>query len=277
MGSFPQQLLAVRALGKTSCFPVCCHNQSRFQSCHQNFPSALCVVASLVCCIMLFDWRCISISAYSRQTSSQVDCCFGQTGDCLLVLLRPCSPDGQCLFYVAMRVLLCLHTAACILQEHHHPALMVSKLKKLLSILPVFLYYPTSFVCEEVLYSKQGSYRVLCRCGNFFPVGGTGDQHALPYLLNCLKDSQLSAAAFDAIYANFMWHPDPEITALMNQACRMIPVKDAAVPLLDRIIQLQPEYYEVCMQFWLLHGKPTLQSHSAPPLSICQLPVPLCH
>ena len=44
-----------------------------------------------------------------------------------------------------------------------------------------------------------------------------------------------------------MWHPDPEITALMNQACQKIPVKDAALPLLDRIIQLQPEYYEVCL------------------------------
>ncbi|KAL3152444.1 hypothetical protein ABBQ32_001491 [Trebouxia sp. C0010 RCD-2024] len=75
-------------------------------------------------------------------------------------------------------------------------------------------------------------------------LGGTGDKLALPHLLHCLKDSQLSGAAFDAIYAIFMWHPDPEISALMNQACRMIPVKEAAVPLLDRIIQLQPEYYE---------------------------------
>ena len=83
---------------------------------------------------------------------------------------------------------------------------------------------------------------------------GTGDDHALPHLFNCLKDSQLSAAAFDAIYAIFMWHPDPEITALMNQACRMIPIKDAAVPLLDRIIQLQPEYYEVRLHWLLLHG-----------------------
>lgn len=78
--------------------------------------------------------------------------------------------------------------------------------------------------------------------------GGTGDKLALPQLLSCLKDSQLSAAAFDAIYAIFMWHPDPEITALMNQACSLIPVKDAAIPLLDRIIQLQPDYYEVCQQ-----------------------------
>lgn len=51
-----------------------------------------------------------------------------------------------------------------------------------------------------------------------------------------------------------MWHPDPEITALMNEACRMIPIKDAAIPLLDRIIQLQPEYYEVRLHCWLLHG-----------------------
>ena len=99
-----------------------------------------------------------------------------------------------------------------------------------------------------------------CTYGNFSPVGGTGDQHALPYLLNCLKDSQLSAAAFDAIYAIFVWHPDPEITALMNQACRMIAVKDAAVPLLDRIIQLQPEYYEVRLHCCMgsLHHKAIL-------------------
>ena len=86
------------------------------------------------------------------------------------------------------------------------------------------------------------------KCSISFPVGGTGDAHALPHLLDCLKDSQLSAAAFDAIYAIFLWHPDPDITALMNQACRMIPIKDAAVPLLDRIIQLQPDYYEVFLR-----------------------------
>lgn len=102
------------------------------------------------------------------------------------------------------------------------------------------------------MVSKQVLYQFFCQCSNSFPVGGTGDEHALPHLLNCLKDSQLSAAAFDAIYAIFMWHPDPEITALMNQACRMIPVKDAAVPLLDRIIQLQPDYYEVCMPALLI-------------------------
>ena len=77
--------------------------------------------------------------------------------------------------------------------------------------------------------------------------GGTGDKLALPYLLKCLKDSQLSAAAFDAIYAIFMWHPDPEIAALMHTACRRISDKETAIPLLDRIIQLQPDYYEVCL------------------------------
>ena len=42
-----------------------------------------------------------------------------------------------------------------------------------------------------------------------------------------------------------MWHPNPEITALMNQACSMIATKEAAVPILDRVIELEPDYYEV--------------------------------
>ena len=42
-----------------------------------------------------------------------------------------------------------------------------------------------------------------------------------------------------------MWHPNPEITALMNQACSMIATKEAAVPILDRVIELEPNYYEV--------------------------------
>ena len=42
-----------------------------------------------------------------------------------------------------------------------------------------------------------------------------------------------------------MWHPNPEITALMNQACSMISTKEAAVPILDRVIELEPMYYEV--------------------------------
>lgn len=42
-----------------------------------------------------------------------------------------------------------------------------------------------------------------------------------------------------------MWHPNPEITALMNQACSMISTKEAAVPILNRVIELEPTYYEV--------------------------------
>lgn len=79
--------------------------------------------------------------------------------------------------------------------------------------------------------------------------GETGDKLALSYLLSCLKYSHLSAVAFDAIYAIFMWHPNPEITALMHQACSMISSKEAAVPILDRIIELEPDYYEV--RSWL--------------------------
>ncbi|DBB10761.1 hypothetical protein WJX82_011212 [Trebouxia sp. C0006] len=75
-------------------------------------------------------------------------------------------------------------------------------------------------------------------------LGGTGDKFALPYLLACLKHGRLSSVAFDAIYAIFMWHPNPEITALMNQACSMISTKEAAVPILDRVIELEPMYYE---------------------------------
>ena len=75
--------------------------------------------------------------------------------------------------------------------------------------------------------------------------GETGDKFALPYLLACLKHSHLSTVAFDAICAIFMWHPNPEITALMTHACSMISTKGVALPILDRVIQLEPDYYEV--------------------------------
>ena len=103
-----------------------------------------------------------------------------------------------------------------------------------------------------------------------FHAGGTGDKFALPYLLACLKHGRLSSVAFDAIYAIFMWHPNPEITALMNQACSMISTKEAAVPILDRVIELEPMYYEVKLrpvlhQYSDAHGLklPSMQRISA--------------
>ena len=57
-----------------------------------------------------------------------------------------------------------------------------------------------------------------------------------------------------------MWHPNPEITALMNQACSMISTKEAAVPILDRVIELEPMYYEVKLRP-VLH--PYSDSHGA--------------
>lgn len=64
--------------------------------------------------------------------------------------------------------------------------------------------------------------------------------------MHCLKDSQLSSTAFEAIYNIFMWHPDPDITHLMSQACQLMSTdKSAATSILDRVIQLQPNYYEV--------------------------------
>lgn len=64
--------------------------------------------------------------------------------------------------------------------------------------------------------------------------------------MHSLKDFRLSAAAFEAIYNIFMWHPDPDITHLMNQACQLMATdKAAATSILDRVIQLQPQYYEV--------------------------------
>ena len=103
-----------------------------------------------------------------------------------------------------------------------------------------------------------------------FRAGGTGDKFALPYLLACLKHGHLSSVAFDAIYAIFMWHPNPEITGLMNQACSMISTKEAAVPILDRVIELEPMYYEVKLrpvlhQYSDAHGLklPSMQRISA--------------
>ena len=62
----------------------------------------------------------------------------------------------------------------------------------------------------------------------------------------CLKDFGLSSAAFEAIYNIFMWHPDPDIMHLMNQASSLMATdRDAATSILDRVIQLQPQYYEV--------------------------------
>ncbi len=94
---------------------------------------------------------------------------------------------------------------------------------------------------------------LLCDLSGFH-AGGTGDKFALPYLLACLKQGRLSSVAFDAIYAIFMWHPNPEITALMNQACSMISTKEAAVPILNRVIEVEPTYYEVKL-------RPVLHQH----------------
>lgn len=64
--------------------------------------------------------------------------------------------------------------------------------------------------------------------------------------MHCLKSSHLSSAASEAIYNIFMWHPDPDIAHLMNQACNLMATdRSAATSILDRIIQLQPQYYEV--------------------------------
>lgn len=69
----------------------------------------------------------------------------------------------------------------------------------------------------------------------------------------CLKDFGLSSAAFEAIYNIFIWHPDPDIMHLMNQACILMATdRDAATSILDRIIQLQPHYYEVQYHFIVL-------------------------
>jgi len=94
-------------------------------------------------------------------------------------------------------------------------------------------------------YSASSTHADLLCDLSVVHAGATGDKFALPYLLACLKHGRLSSVAFDAIYAIFMWHPNPEITALMNQACSMISTKEAAVPILDRVIELEPMYYEV--------------------------------
>ena len=88
------------------------------------------------------------------------------------------------------------------------------------------------------------NYQEQAGCKARAYAGGTGDKLALPYLLSCLKHKHLSAAASNAIYSIFLWHPNPEITALMNQACSLVHTRDAAIPLLDKVIEQEPEYYE---------------------------------